>query len=746
MISLNKVLTKILPAAILTISLLSAVSASANPADEIEISYAGGTLWSQIIGIEISGDYVYYTTDFEFFVVDVTDKNAPSTVGRVAVAGARRIAINGQYAYVTSRTDGLKIINISNPENPVLVHTPQASDIDGRITISGTYIYTATDSLRVYDIGNPTQPILVANGGSVCKASELIVVDELLYMAAGDCGVYIFDISDPLNPVQVANYSDLGISAVDIDVIGDFVYIVDGYGLIKHPPLDFPASLMVVDISELSNPQIVSVNNMYHAMSVSHEGDHAFVSEGWELSVFDISNVATPRPIGSVYYVSSHNFVVSDGYVFAASYIYGFRIIDVRTPSNPIIVGDTDIISSPLFVSVSGNKAVVQQSVFSYTSFTSFSRLTFLDISNPYLPVAVGSLDFSSWINSFELHNEKLYVADDSVGIRIFDISNPQAPDLLGSYPILNGADNIIVRGPFAIVTTGENELLLINISNPASPTLTGSFKTSSFATGLQISQGRAYILQSDSTLEIVDITDPRSPKFCSNIKLPHRAYGGLVVTDDLALVSMEKRIWTGTAHEIYVIDITDPCQPEYGDDRPLSGWVLDKYENYVFIATDWGSRIQILDHTDKSDLQIIGEYTMWGSTRSAEYSDGFLYLAADIGFVILQASLLPTGIEDAPLHILPESFSLSQNYPNPFNPSTTIEFDLPTKSRVKLVIFNMLGQKVITLVDERMSAGHKAVTWNGRNSFGNQLSSGLYLYRLEADGFVQNKKMILLK
>jgi flagellar hook assembly protein FlgD len=83
----------------------------------------------------------------------------------------------------------------------------------------------------------------------------------------------------------------------------------------------------------------------------------------------------------------------------------------------------------------------------------------------------------------------------------------------------------------------------------------------------------------------------------------------------------------------------------------------------------------------------------------------------------------------------LPREFSLIQNYPNPFNPSTTIEFSLPEVSDVKVVIYNMLGQEVITLVDEQRSAGYHSVIWNANDSNGMKLSSGIYFYELKASG-----------
>jgi hypothetical protein len=93
-----------------------------------------------------------------------------------------------------------------------------------------------------------------------------------------------------------------------------------------------------------------------------------------------------------------------------------------------------------------------------------------------------------------------------------------------------------------------------------------------------------------------------------------------------------------------------------------------------------------------------------------------------------------------------PTIFNLSQNYPNPFNPVTNFKFSLPQASHVKIEIFNILGQKVKTLVDEDMKAGSFVVDWDGEDQRGVEVSSGIYFYRMIADDFSTVKRMVLLK
>jgi len=111
----------------------------------------------------------------------------------------------------------------------------------------------------------------------------------------------------------------------------------------------------------------------------------------------------------------------------------------------------------------------------------------------------------------------------------------------------------------------------------------------------------------------------------------------------------------------------------------------------------------------------------------------------------VTEVSGLPTAVNDE-TDPLPRTLTLYQNYPNPFNPETRIEYTLPRAADVKLAIFNILGRKVRTLVDEHQAAGAYAVDWNGADGSGNRAASGMYLYRLESDGVVATRKMVLLK
>lgn len=103
-------------------------------------------------------------------------------------------------------------------------------------------------------------------------------------------------------------------------------------------------------------------------------------------------------------------------------------------------------------------------------------------------------------------------------------------------------------------------------------------------------------------------------------------------------------------------------------------------------------------------------------------------------------------AIEDQRETSAPNDFKLFQNYPNPFNPTTTIKFTFPSAEQISIKIFDMLGQEIATLINEEMTAGSHSVLWNGCNTNGNSVGTGVYFYALKVGSTVQTRKMLLVK
>lgn len=106
----------------------------------------------------------------------------------------------------------------------------------------------------------------------------------------------------------------------------------------------------------------------------------------------------------------------------------------------------------------------------------------------------------------------------------------------------------------------------------------------------------------------------------------------------------------------------------------------------------------------------------------------------------------LVTSLAEEKLGVAPSGYRLADNYPNPFNPETTIEYEIPISGSIRLEIYNMLGQKIKTLIDQNQMAGVHRAIWNGKNEFGEAVASGIYLYRIQSNNFTATKRMLLIR
>ncbi|MBI3195594.1 MAG: T9SS type A sorting domain-containing protein [Ignavibacteriae bacterium] len=106
----------------------------------------------------------------------------------------------------------------------------------------------------------------------------------------------------------------------------------------------------------------------------------------------------------------------------------------------------------------------------------------------------------------------------------------------------------------------------------------------------------------------------------------------------------------------------------------------------------------------------------------------------------------LEVNVLDVNENGIPDGFALGQNFPNPFNPSTSIKYQVSQSSNVRIIVYNTLGVEVTRLVDEHLDAGYYSIVWDGRDNIGKSVSTGIYLYKMEAGSFTEVKKMIYVK
>lgn len=172
-------------------------------------------------------------------------------------------------------------------------------------------------------------------------------------------------------------------------------------------------------------------------------------------------------------------------------------------------------------------------------------------------------------------------------------------------------------------------------------------------------------------------------------------------------------------------------------------GWNEFGSGEYRFVlkdaSQDW-TQYQVIIEVPDNSVQAVSvrprAYPLW---TGVAYYDDFSLNGVDI----------VTSVKETPRPIgelIPTEYHLLQNYPNPFNPATIITYDLPAGGPVRLEVFNLIGQKVSTLVNEEQYAGKWTVKWNGTDDLGTAVASGVYFYRLATPDVVLSRRMLLLK
>lgn len=237
----------------------------------------------------------------------------------------------------------------------------------------------------------------------------------------------------------------------------------------------------------------------------------------------------------------------------------------------------------------------------------------------------------------------------------------------------------------------------IIDVSDPASLTEVGFFDTQGSADDIAVIGNYAYVADFNEGLRIIDLSNPASPTAVGFFDTEDFALG-VAVSENLAYV-------TALSDGLRIIDVSDPANPEEVGffDTAGSAYRVAVRDNLAYVA-DWGD-----------------------------------------GLYIIRNDFVPTAVE-SPSDRTPERFHLRRSYPNPLrasvsNSDTTITFTLSKAANVTLEVYNMLGEKVTTLVKGAKSAGAHAVSFDAAS-----LPSGIYFYTLTAGDLKQTRKMVITR
>jgi len=292
------------------------------------------------------------------------------------------------------------------------------------------------------------------------------------------------------------------------------------------------------------------------------------------------------------------------------------------------------------------------------------------------------------------------------------------------------------VRAGWNMIGTVADDVPASSVTTTPAGIISGSFfkYASGYAPVTTLQPGNAYWVKTTSA-GVLTIASPGVFKNAATLETPTALakMNTLIITD--ANGNSQSLYFGKNATDVVLSAYDMPPTPPVGafDVRFASGRMLEVVDNGKTQS------YPIAISTTAFPVTISWDVKSQGAVASLNTGDKSVVLSGKGSTKISSAS--GVSLQLTGNNLLPMQFSLSQNYPNPFNPTTNIKYTLPEDSKVKLAIYNIIGQQVATLVDEVQEAGFKSIEFNAAN-----FSSGVYFYRIEAGKFNAVKKMVLLK
>jgi|GEM_PF-1271815 len=342
----------------------------------------------------------------------------------------------------------------------------------------------------------------------------------------------------------------------------------------------------------------------------------------------------------------------------------------------------------------------------------------------------------------FTVYNDRTVLSDDVLdrvegyGDGSITINVVDADELTGHRYRLTFDDSNPEAKTYSVYDIDKGALVVANASEMDGKTEGPYFD----GVRLIISDIRETIVSRDSTRWIVGSSD-----LTHTVNLPEVDLGDEIITGIAYPADYEIRVYDT------IVDTSSSFLGAEPVPMRFTVWNVTENRKSEVIYLDWDNNgiigrldeIFILENDDEGEPYLTWHISFSGAEGASSPVAGDVFrlriLKPFTGEDVLEFTPIITSVNDD--DHLPQVFRLYQNYPNPFNPSTVIRYQIPEVSHVKLTIYNLLGQKVVTLVDEELIPGVYEVIWDA-----NGTASGMYLYRLTVGDYKQMKKLILLK
>jgi hypothetical protein len=682
--------------------------------------------YGQLTSIKAVANYVYTTnSEDDFIIYNVSNPLAPTEAGECWVPGhsLKSINVNNNIALICNDeygNYGLFIFDVTNPQNPQHVSTFETGEPANGIAVSGDFVYIANNTLglKIINIEDPYNPQLVSTYDTGC-ARAIAIVGSTVYLTDTVVGLMIFDVTDPYNPILKSNCGSSGWA--------DSVTLNDNLAFVLYQ-----TKLMIFDVTNNQNPQVLSTYtaNFGLASTISVSDDIAYIADLGGLHILNVNNPHNPYLIESDQNPSfcldvANNIVYRGCDTTLNISCWSFENF---TP----FLGSCDTPGSASSIQVVNNLAYVSDGA---------AGLSIVDVSDSQNPFLLGNCNTFGSAVDVKVIGNIAYVADIDYGLKVIDVTNPQNPQLLGSCPLSGYAHSLVVSNNVAYVACEIACLNLINVANPQSPTSLGYFyQQSSDATSVAINNNILFLINSTYGLDIIDVSNPQSPQLLSNYITGSNPQS-VAVRDNIVYLA-------DNSQDIKILDVTNAANPTLAGTihTNYTSGVLKVYvkDNYLIILNMVRNVLGIYDITNNLEPALLKDYVNNLSIWDFCLDNNRLYTAhGELGISIYDLNLLLPNDDH---EIEPLNKLTLSNYPNPFNPTTTICFNLSKSGMVNLDIYNIRGQNVKSLLNERIIAGEHTISWSSTDDNGSAVASGVYFARISSEGKTSSRKLVLLK
>ncbi len=656
------------------------------------------------------------------------------------------------------------------------------------LRVSGNFAvaFRVPNEVSLIDVSSATDPEVIWTISTDKDIAGFEVADSAAYICLGFEGLAVYDLSDPSEPERVRVLSH-GVHIVDADRRDDVLYVTDDFN-----------GLFIYDISDQTDPQLLRIeflSKQARDLDLSFDQSSLYIAYGNDgILAMDLSDPRFPRYADTLFldFQPAHVNAAS-GYVAASDIVGRVHVFEtqtgerIRETERLNIAGRYDLISRHgkaylAFPNRQGDLAIEALSFGSdaiqawshpgselirSVAFTDdaiavaggFRDLSFWRVNAAANAEMVGNLDATTRHSEVKSLGSTLIITENSLPentwVRFFNV-------LAGCCSLQIGSSHIAYShvegmqfessdsGLIDLATYGKDGTTLFKIEPIVEPEGTFYLRRgvtfldlNSTQTALEVADGYVYTYVRKGSGRIFDAT------FEDDYE-PLTEVGSFSVNGSLYAIEIEDSLaFLGGSSGIDIRVMDGPLIGE-SISFALSGFTvtdieIDTERNLLFAALAEDG-IAVLDLEDILAPVVLVRVDTPGYADQVEVMEDRMLISDRYSVGVLDFYFERPG--SGP--ILPTGFSLRQNYPNPFNNSTVIEFSIPGDAggggEVHLDIINALGQVVSILKSGPMSSGFHVLRWDGTNSNGERVASGVYLYRLRVGESEAVRKMILLK